>query len=347
MLSLKFLRSRSLRASRTNFIMQARCWCFTINFKYRDDYEAIDPSEWPGCVVAVYQYEVGDNGTEHYQGYVNFNRPMRMAAVKKLSGMRRARLAKRVGTKLQNLVYCTKEEGRLDGPFYFPSKEKVEAYCKIEQGQRTDLVVIADQVAQGLSDRQIAEVNPIAILKYQKGIDHLRLALTTTSRLGDEIETVVYVGPTGTGKSRRLRLECPEGPEWFWCTAGKWFDGYQGQPGLVFDEFRHDWYSYQSLLRLLDTGPFRVERKGGHLNMRAFRFRFSTNVHPEFWYPGVIKPAWDDMPPLRRRLPYIVLMEVRHDRPTAEYDTARAWAQLQPEAVAPAVRQVYGQRMDD
>jgi len=328
--------------------MKGRCWCFTINFSYLSDYEQIDPAEWPRCVVAVWQHEVGERGTEHLQGYVNFDTSMRLAAVKKLPGMERAHLEPRarLATKQDNLVYCTKEEGRLDGPWYFPTQEKVEAYCKVRNGQGVDLVLIADQVTRGWTDEQIAQENPVAIMKHQRGIDNLRLALTPSTRLGDEIETVVYVGPTGTGKSRRLRLECPEGVDWFWCTAGKWFDGYQGQPGLVFDEFRHDWMSYQSLLRLLDTGPFRVEKKGGHVSMRAFRFRFSTNVHPEHWYPGVVKSAWDDFPPLRRRLGFIELMQVRHDRPTVEFDNARAWAALQPEAVPPAVRQLYGQRLD-
>ncbi|ALE29792.1 replication associated protein [Lake Sarah-associated circular virus-43] len=327
--------------------MQSRCWCFTVNFKYLNDYEAIDPAEWPGCVVAVWQHEVGEGGTEHLQGYVNFAKPKRMGALHKLSGMARASVRPRakLATKKDNLVYCTKEEGRLDGPFYFPSKEKVEAYCKVENGQRTDLALISDQVARGLTDKEIAEINPIAILKYQKGIDHLRIAITDTSRLGDEVDSMVFVGPTGTGKSYRLNRDYPEGPEWFWVSPGKWFDGYQGQPGLVFDEFRDNWYPYQFLLRLLDTKPYRVEKKGGHLSMRAHRFRFSTNIHPMHWYQGVVKPAWEESP-LKRRLPYIELMEVPYDRPTVSFDSAAAWALLQPEAVAPAARAVYGQRMD-
>jgi len=325
--------------------MRARCWCFTINFKYLSDYETLYPEDWPGCVVAIWQHEVGEGGTEHLQGYVNFNVSMRRAAVSKLPGLRRARLAKRMGTKAQNLVYCTKEEGRLDGPFYFPSKEKVESYCSVENGQRTDLIAIADQVVQGMSDREIAEVNPVAILKYQKGIDHLRIAVGRPGRLGREIDSIVYVGPTGTGKSYRLEQECPPGPEWFWVTAGKWFDGYQGEPGLVFDEFRDSWMQYQQFLRLVDVRPLAVEKKGGHLLMRAHRFRFSTNVHPSSWWSGVVKPAWEGGP-LQRRLPYIELMVVRYEAPTVLFDNAAAWWAMQPEAVDPAARAIFGQRMD-
>jgi len=325
--------------------MKGRCWCFTINFGDQSSYEDIDPSEWKGCVVAVWQHEVGDSGTEHLQGYVNFSVSMRRAAVSKLSGMGRAYLELRRGTKAENLAYCTKEEGRLDGPFYFPSKQKVETYCSIENGGRTDLSRLCELVVEGNTDREIAAMNPIYILRFQKHIDHLRTAVAESTRLGDELDVVVYVGPTGTGKSRRLRLECPEGPDWFWAVPGKWFDGYQGQPGVVLDEFRHDWYRYHELLRLLDTGPYRVEKKGGHVNMRAYRFRFSSNVHPEYWYPNVVKPAWDESP-LARRMPYIELMLDQHVVEGPRFDNARAWAALQPDAVAPAARAAYGQRMD-
>lgn len=326
--------------------MKARCWCFTVNFQYTRDYEALYPEDWPGCVVAVWQHEVGEGGTEHLQGYVNFNVSMRRAAVSKLPGLQRAHLSKRAGSKMQNLVYCTKEEGRLDGPFYFPSKTKVEAYCKVENGQRTDLIKIAEQVVSGMNDREIAEANPVATMKFQKGIDHLRLALERPYRLGAELDTIVYLGPTGTGKSHRLRVECPPGPDWFWVTAGKWFDGYQGEPGLVFDEFRDHWMPYHKFLALVDIGPYRVEKKSGHLLMRAFRFRFSTNVHPMAWWPGVIKPAWEDGP-LQRRLPFIELMVVPFMTATVRFDNTLEWWAAQPEQAPPPVRALYGQRMED
>lgn len=326
--------------------MQARCWCFTVNFSYLSDYEQVDPAEWKGCVVAVWQHEVGERGTEHLQGYVNFSAPKRLAAVKKLGGLERAHLEPRKGTKLDNLVYCTKEEGRLDGPFYFPTKEKVESYCAVENGGRADLKTLADLVVRGLSDREIAAINPCFILKFQKHIDHLRVAIARPGRAGQEIDSVVYVGPTGTGKSYRLEQECPPGPDWFWVTAGKWFDGYQGEPGLVFDEFRDSWMQYQSFLRLVDIRPNTVEKKGGHLLMRAYRFRFSTNVHPMSWWSGVVKPAWEGGP-LQRRLPFIVLMVERFEAPQVRFDNAAEWWAAQPEAVPPAVRAQYGQRMDD
>jgi len=325
---------------------QARCWCFTINFSYLSDYEQVDPSEWPACVVAVWQHEVGESGTEHLQGYVNFARSVRLGTIKKLRGMERAHLEPRKGTKADNLRYCTKEEGRLDGPYYFPSKEKVESYCKVENGARTDLIRLADLVVQGLSDREIAEENPVHVMKFQRGIDALRLATAVPGRLGQELDSVLYLGPSGTGKSHRLRLECPPGPDWFWVSPGKWFDGYQGQPGLVFDEFRDNWMYYNFFLKLVDVYPFKVERKGSVIEMRAFRFRLSSNVHPSSWWPGVPKPEWDGSP-LQRRFTRIEAMLVRYQAPIVHFDNTLEWWNAQPQPAPPAARAVFGQRMED
>jgi len=307
----------------------------------------MDPSQWPGCVVAVWQHEVGEGGTEHLQGYVNFSKSTRGGAVKKLAGMERAHLEPRKGTKADNLRYCTKEEGRLDGPYYFPSKEKVEAYCRIENGARTDLNALSDLVARGLSDREIAEDNPVHIIKFQKGIDSLRLATAVPGRLGEELDSVLYLGPSGTGKSHRLRRECPPGPDWFWVSPGKWFDGYEGQAGLVFDEFRDTWCPYSYLLKLVDVYPFRVEKKGSHVCMRAFRFRFSSNVHPSAWWrnrQGKCSWATD---PLRRRLRVVELMLKPYAGLEEPVDNALIWWEQQPEAIAPEARALFGQRMED
>jgi len=136
----------------------------------------------------------------------------------------------------------------------------------------------------------------------------------------------------------------PEGPDWFWVSPGKWFDGYQGQSGLVFDEFRDNWQTYSYMLRLLDCYPFRVERKGGFIQMKATRFRFSSNVHPKAWWAGRPgKVAWVE-DPLRRRFSRIELMTDVFVQADQLVDDTEAWWDARPEAVAPAARARYGER---
>lgn len=300
---------------------KGRCFMLTIN----NPDAWLNPADWIGCLHAVWQLEMGENGTVHYQIYVNFNKVMGLNMVRRAIEPEQAHIAVRQGTKAQCLTYCTKAETRLEGPFWFPNEDSVRKHCGHETGQRTDLNALAEMVRAEWSDAQIAAAAPVHIIKHSKGIDALRLAYANPGRAGDVIDSVVYVGPSGTGKSYRLRQECPPGVDWFWVSPGKWFDGYQGQPGLVFDEFRDNWNTYSFMLKLLDLYPFMVERKGAHIQMRATRFRFSTNVHPKAWWnnrPG--KPEWRD-DPLRRRLKRVVLMDQIYVREDDVVDEADAW----------------------
>jgi len=66
---------------------------------------------------AVWQLEKGENGTPHYQGYVQWKgRGRRRQGMKTL--FPRAWIDVANGSAVQNKVYCTKEECRIEGPFY-------------------------------------------------------------------------------------------------------------------------------------------------------------------------------------------------------------------------------------
>lgn len=317
---------------------QKRCWIITVN----NPDAWMDVSEWDGLRYAVWQLEMGENGTPHYQMYLNFKRSVRLGTIKKLEGLERCHAEARRGTKVEAVAYCSKEDSRLEGPYWFPSEMQVRAMSNVEEGGRSDLKYLCELVKADWTDKMIAEEEPKFILKFQKNINDLRLAYSEPGRTGAVIDSVVYVGPSGTGKSYRLRRECPPGDEWFWVSPGKWFDGYQGQVGLVFDEFRDNWQTYSYMLKLLDLYPFKVERKGGMIEMKATRFRFSSNEHPKAWWDGRAgKVAWAD-DPLRRRLKRIVLMDQVWDEDDDIQDDAEAWWS----ANAPAVRAVFGERQE-
>jgi len=326
---------------------KGRCWVFTLNFSSQDDYEALDPSEWRYARYAVWQHEIGDSGTEHYQGYVNFSTPVSLTHVKKLPGLYRAHIERVRGTVAEAARYCQKLEGQLDGPYYFPTKEEVLKHCsRGDQGKRTDIDHMCELVRMGLSDKDILEEAPRYIAKYQKGIDHVRLAMGGKGRQGP-IDTLVYVGPSGTGKSHTCLQLYPPGDFWFWMSPGKWWDGYQGQPGIVFDEFRGNWMPYSYALKLLDGYPMLVEKKGGHIQMMATYFRFTSNEHPKAWWAGRegAVPWAED--PLRRRLNNIQLMKRVYVPPVVEapFDDAESWWDSQPQPAPLAARSLFGVSM--
>lgn len=63
----------------------------------------------------------GENGTIHIQGYLEFDRPKRLAAVKTIKGLLQAHFIVCRGSRDSNRAYCSKEDTRYhdDGPHEF------------------------------------------------------------------------------------------------------------------------------------------------------------------------------------------------------------------------------------
>lgn len=299
---------------------QARCWVFTAN----NPEAQLSPQFWPDCRLCAWQLEIGDDThTVHWQGYVEFEKVKRRDwIVAHCEGLEEAWIDVRAknSTKAKAVDYATKQNDvtYLEGPYYWPNEEACRG---AGQGKRTDLAGACELVKQGGTNAELAEKFPTTYVKYFRGLNALRNALPIPPAEGNPPkDCVLYWGPSRTGKSHRLKEECPEGPEWFWCVPGKWFDGYEGQEGLVFDEIRDSWYPWEFLLRLIDRGPRRNEVKGDMVRMRATKFRMSSNVHPSQWYQGVKgrpNEPWDESP-LRMRFSKIILMDERVDIPPAE-----------------------------
>jgi len=107
----------------------------------------------------------------------------------------------------------------------------------------------------------------------------------------------VFIGPTGTGKSRRAWDEagmdsyCKDPNTKFWC-------GYSGQEHVVIDEFRGR-IDVSHLLRWLDRYPVNVEIKGASVPLCCRSFWITTNLDVEEWYPELDRATLNA---LKRRL---------------------------------------------
>lgn len=124
--------------------MRARAWCFTLNNYSEEEYEKITKLS---CKYLVVGKEVGDSGTPHLQGYVEFDNPRMLTGVKKIIGDR-VHLEVRLGTALQASDYCKK-----DGDFF-------EIGNIGKQGERTDLKILANRIKEGESLDTIAMEDP-------------------------------------------------------------------------------------------------------------------------------------------------------------------------------------------
>lgn len=103
--------------------------------------------------------------------------------------------------------------------------------------------------------------------------------------VGMERTCFVFWGATGLGKSLRAWDEAgvdayPKDPR------TKWWDGYNGQPNVVIDEFRGA-IDVSHMLRWLDRYPVLVEVKGSSVPLVAKKIWITSNLDPRLWYPDL------------------------------------------------------------
>lgn len=230
---------------------KARNWVFTLN----NPDGLLDPSLWPGAKYCVYQHEIGESGTEHFQGYVEFAQPKTLKALKQL--LPTAHLEIRQGTSEQAIAYSTKEDTRIDGPYHWG--------VPAEQGKRTDLQAIYDLIKNGATEQDILEAYPAQYMRYFRGIQQALTLLSDNVQrssylLGDftwprqPLENALLLhGPPGTGKTSfalahfKAPLLCSHVEDLRKLNYPQLHDG------IVFDDlsFRH--WPAESIIQLLDV----------------------------------------------------------------------------------------------
>jgi len=248
------------------------------------------PEEFPSWIsFATWQLEVGEeDGNAHYQGYLECMGVKSMVQLHQVAGFERAHFEVRRGSQQQAIAYANKADTRIDGPWSHGEPK--------EQGKRSDLIDIKRQVDEGVSLVQIWEANFGSMVRYHRSVkEYKRIRVAKRSWL---TSFTIVVGPSGIGKSYSTRQRYPLA---YWKPHGKWFDDYDGEEVVVFDEFRGE-YPYRELLRLLDSTPLLVESKGSHVQFVAKHVVFTSNFHPRDWYRrDVTKHPWESSP-LKRRL---------------------------------------------
>lgn len=266
-------------------------WCFTVNNPSED--EILLPQSWDPELYKylVYQLETGENGTPHLQGYVSFVNQKRFSEFRKFFLDERAHIAVAKGNAKQNRAYCTKSEGRLQGPWEFGSLPS--------QGKRTDLMQCKELLDSGATLKELSEQYFSQFVRYSKAFKEY--TLLHAPQRDWEMDIQVVYGPTGTGKSRYCAENYP-GAFWKSKNSGvqQFWDGYNSEEVIIIDEF-YGWFSWDYLLRLTDRYPFSLDVKHGTVPLAARTIVFTSNKHPREWYPNS-RYEWDDRNPLKRRI---------------------------------------------
>lgn len=203
------------------------------------------------------------------------------------------------GTEQQCIDYCSKEDTHCKmlqdsyelvgiegsyGPFYRGSKS--------EQRQRTNLTEIVQHLKSGGS---LDGIDPVAILKYPKGITMLQSLVSAPKR--KPLDIYYCSGTTGISKSFLVRTYFERlGKSVFTLEVGNcgtWCDGYNKEEVLILDEFSGAGMPLTKLNRFLDHYKFAAEVKGGTVQACWTTVIVVANEHIDELYGGVAKVKRD------------------------------------------------------
>lgn len=270
-----------------------RRFVFTLNNYSDKEYSDVCSLDCTWMIVAK---ESGENGTPHLQGAVILGKQLRLLQIKRLPGFGRAHIEEMRGSPSDSVTYCTKQDPK---PF---SKGTLP-----HPGKRNDLHSVVARIQSGESLRDLAQdvEGGAAIVKFHKGLTILR-SLTSAPRDPKCPPRVFWIhGKTGTGKTRSV-FELGErlfsAADIYMSSTMRWFDGYHGQPFVIFDDFRSKHVEFATLLRLTDRYPYTVEFKGGSVDWRPQFIFFTTPESIELTFATRNEHRPEDIAQLTRRV---------------------------------------------
>lgn len=232
----------------------------------------------------------------HLQFFLCLDQPRTLVGVKRLmfvsEHLKTVHLSLCRGSADDNRTYCSKLESvDPSGAFaFFEAGVFLSVPERNGQGERTDLYKIGRAICEGGALVDIAEANPDLFIKYHRGLENLQTTVRCRPRLYDRDapytppEVYWFYGSSGSGKSREAFArahDCEDRPFYSKSAGNKWWCGYYGQPIVILDDFRCDWFTFSYLIRLLDCYPMSVEVKGGQVHMNADTFYITCPMRPE------------------------------------------------------------------
>lgn len=271
---------------------KSRYWLLVEN---NPSVEPVFDPEW--MQYMVFQGEMGESGTPHWQIYVQCKIAQRASRLK--AWIPSAHIDLQCGTNEQARDYSMKDisykEGHQSVCLQEPKEFGEFKPTRGAQGTRNDLEALIDAVRECPSKKMkmVDEEFPVQAARYGKWAERVvrRSYYEDSYDEWRNVEIQVYWGPTGTGKTRDAKIWLKELGEYFMVTKDAttlWWDDYDGQVCLLLDEY-DNWVNMTHLLRILYSDQCRLPVKGGHMYARWKRVAITSNLHPDEWHPNAKK----------------------------------------------------------
>lgn len=279
-----------------------RSYCFTTNNYSFNDVVRLAALKADYLVVGA---ERGESGTPHLQGFFQLQNGKSFSRVREMLPGSHIIVAN--GTAKQNREYCTKQ-----GDFY-------ERGRLPEPGHRSDLAEVRDMVKRG---RRMGEVLEVCTSYQSAKFAEMLVKYSPPPPRPTVFVTWIY-GPSGTGKSTSAYEIA--GQSSYPKPGGKWWDGYDGQTDVIWDDYRGDNYPASDLYRLLQPYPVRVEIKGTSAYCAATNFIFTSIFAPWDLYPT------EDKIQLIRRINHLIYFDRDPAKISIAKQEAHTWIARSPQ----------------
>jgi len=249
-------------------------WCFTWNNYTNDDKSRLANAARRDLALGrieylVYGEEVSESGTCHLQGFISFSKRTSLLATKKfLSNTCHCEQAR--GSPVQAAEYCKK-----DGSY------TEFGNCPKGRGRRSDMEQLSVRIRAGATKEEIQEEFSSLYIRYRNNI--LSTIRDMQPERTEPTHVVVLWGRTGAGKTRQV-WDYHKRDTIYVHTGEQWFDGYEGQSVVLFDDYNGSEFKLSYLLKLLDRYPMRVPVKGGYVQWNPKQVYFTSNKDPRTWY---------------------------------------------------------------
>ncbi len=253
--------------------------CFTLN-------NPEEPLLFDPTIMSylIYQLELSESGTPHFQGYMELKKAKRLPQIKTMLDSATVHIEPRRGSAQEASDYCCKDDT------YVPGGQRLKyGTMKVTTpGKRNDIKEFKELVMSGTKrKRDMVESHPGIIARHNHFYDTLTLLRRPAST--PDCQVILHYGATGLGKTRKVMDAHLEDESFYVAPLSNstlWYDTYDGHETVLIDDFAGaaSHMSLVALLRLLDIYPLMVPVKGSHTWWRPKTIYVTTNILPCDWY---------------------------------------------------------------
>lgn len=279
---------------------RSRRWAWTINNPTQEDIDRLNSSAFmPPVSYLLWGRERGQQGTEHFQGYLECSSRVRFATVKSILGPR-AHVEVAIADADANVAYCKKDGTDIHeyGSVYRPPKNQWEAIRAFElQGD-----------IESIKDHFIGTFHRCRSSILEECLLH-KVPVTWDGNL--QTKNFIFCGPTGVGKSKKVREMAQElGVDVYDHLTKRWWDGYNGQGIVVVEDLDPDQCKglAHHLKKWMDRYSFTAEVKGGSVMVNPAEYKFIITTQ---YTIDELFPRQQDRDAIRRRCQVVMMTDLR------------------------------------